>query len=35
CKELAASGVGSDFSPGDANYTPERDRDDDGIACES
>ncbi len=35
CKELAASGVGSNFRPGDANYTPERDRDDDGIACES
>lgn len=35
CKELKASGVGSDFTPGDANYTSDRDRDDDGIACES
>ena len=35
CKELRASGVGSDFTPGDANYTSARDRDDDGIACES
>lgn len=35
CKALKASGVGSNFTPGDANYTPERDRDDDGVACES
>ncbi len=35
CKELRASGVGSDFTPGDANYTQSRDRDNDGIACES
>ncbi len=35
CKELKASGVGSNFTLGDANYTPERDRDDDGVACES
>ena len=35
CKELAASGVGSDFTPGDANYTSRRDRDNDGVACES
>ena len=35
CKELAASGVGSDFRPGDANYTSARDRDGDGVACES
>ncbi|MGI8934162.1 MAG: excalibur calcium-binding domain-containing protein, partial [Phormidesmis sp.] len=35
CKELKASGVGSDFTPGDANYTSARDRDNDGVACES
>ena len=35
CKDLAASGVGSDFTPGDANYTSARDRDGDGVACES
>lgn len=35
CKELAASGVGSNFTPGDANYTSRRDRDNDGVACES
>ena len=35
CKELRASGIGSDFRPGDANYTSARDRDNDGIACES
>lgn len=27
CKELTASGVGSNFTPGDANYTSKRDRD--------
>jgi hypothetical protein len=35
CKDLQASGVGSDFTPGDANYTSARDRDNDGAACES
>ena len=35
CKELKASGVGSNFTPGDANYTSARDRDNDGVACES
>jgi len=35
CKALKASGVGSDFRPGDANYTSARDRDNDGVACES
>ena len=35
CKALSASGVGSNFRPGDANYTSARDRDNDGIACES
>ena len=35
CKKLKASGVGSDFRPGDANYTSGRDRDNDGVACES
>ena len=35
CKELRDSGVGSNFTPGDANYIQQRDRDDDGIACES
>jgi len=35
CKELKAMGVGSDFRPGDANYTLDRDRDGDGVACES
>lgn len=35
CKDLKASGVGSDFRPGDANYTSARDRDGDGVACES
>lgn len=35
CRELRDSGVGSNFRPGDANYTAARDRDNDGIACES
>jgi len=35
CKDLKAMGVGSDFRPGDANYTSARDRDGDGVACES
>ncbi len=35
CKDLKASGVGSNFTPGDANYTSARDRDGDGVACES
>ena len=35
CKDLAASGVGSNFTPGDVNYTSARDRDGDGVACES
>lgn len=35
CKDLKASGVGSNFTPGDANYTSARDRDSDGVACES
>lgn len=35
CKELKESGVGSDFTSGDANYTSARDRDNDGVACES
>ena len=35
CKDLADSGVGSDFRPGDANYTSARDGDGDGVACES
>ena len=35
CKDLKASGVGSNFTPGDANYTQKRDRDNDGVACES
>jgi hypothetical protein len=35
CKDLRARGIGGNFTPGDANYTPERDRDDDGVACES
>ena len=34
CKELRAMGL-SDFRPGDPNYTLKRDRDNDGIACES
>ncbi|KAM3106174.1 excalibur calcium-binding domain-containing protein [Phormidesmis sp. 146-33] len=34
CKELKAQGL-SDFRPGDANYTAKRDRDNDGVACES
>jgi hypothetical protein len=34
CDNLKASGL-SDFTPGDANYTPARDRDGDGVACES
>lgn len=34
CKELRAQGL-SDFSPGDPNYTESRDRDNDGVACES
>jgi hypothetical protein len=33
CKDLAASGLGP-FYPGDANYTSQRDRDNDGVACE-
>ena len=35
CKDLKANGVGSNFTPGDANYTSARDRDSDGVACES
>lgn len=35
CDKLKASGVGSDFTLGDANYTSDRDRDGDGVACES
>lgn len=35
CKDLRAMGVGSNFTPGDANYTSSRDRDNDGVACES
>ena len=34
CKELRAKGL-SDFRPGDPNYTSSRDRDKDGVACES
>ena len=34
CKQLRAMGL-SDFRPGDPNYTSKRDRDHDGIACES
>ena len=34
CKELRAMGL-SDFRPGDPNYSTSRDRDNDGIACES
>jgi flagellar biosynthesis GTPase FlhF len=34
CKELREKGVGRGFRPGDPNYTPKRDRDNDGIACE-
>jgi uncharacterized protein YkwD len=34
CKELKAQGL-SDFRPGDPNYTSARDRDNDGVACES
>jgi hypothetical protein len=33
CKELRALGL-SRFTEGDPNYTPQRDRDRDGIACE-
>lgn len=35
CSSLRARGVGSNFRPGDANYTSGRDRDGDGVACES
>lgn len=35
CKDLRSRGVGSNFTPGDPNYTARRDRDQDGIACES
>ncbi len=34
CKELKAQGL-SDFRSGDPNYTSSRDRDGDGVACES
>jgi Excalibur calcium-binding domain len=34
CKYLQTLGL-SDFTPGDPNYTDKRDRDKDGIACES
>lgn len=34
CAELRSMGL-SDFRPGDPNYTSSRDRDGDGIACES
>ena len=34
CKQLRSMGL-SDFRPGDPNYTSSRDRDHDGIACES
>ncbi|MGL4758947.1 MAG: excalibur calcium-binding domain-containing protein [Patescibacteria group bacterium] len=33
CKYLESQGL-SHFIRGDANYTPKRDRDNDGIACE-
>ena len=33
CKRLKAQGLGP-FYEGDINYTPQRDRDNDGIACE-
>lgn len=35
CTSLKERGVGSDFTPGDPNYTSSRDRDNDGVACES
>lgn len=35
CQSLRERGVGSNFVPGEANYTASRDRDGDGIACES
>ncbi|NJR68377.1 MAG: excalibur calcium-binding domain-containing protein [Synechococcales cyanobacterium CRU_2_2] len=35
CESLRDMGVGSDFTPGDPNYTLSRDRDTDGVACES
>ena len=35
CKDLRDRGVGSNFVPGDANYSSSRDRDNDGVACES
>lgn len=35
CASLRAMGVGSNFTPGDPNYTAKRDRDGDGVACES
>jgi len=33
CKELNEMGLGN-FRPGDPNYTPGRDRNNDGVACE-
>lgn len=33
CKYLRSLGL-SRFTPGDANYTSRRDRDNDGVACE-
>lgn len=35
CASLSAAGLGGNFVPGDANYTDARDRDGDGVACES
>ncbi|MGB3766211.1 MAG: excalibur calcium-binding domain-containing protein [Phormidesmis sp.] len=35
CKDLKAQGIGSNFTPGDPNYSSSRDRDNDGVACES
>ncbi len=35
CAYLKSIGLGNKFRPGDPNYTPERDRDSDGVACES
>ena len=35
CKDLEAQGIGSNFTPGDPNYSSSRDRDNDGVACES
>ena len=34
CKQLRAMGL-SDFRPGDPNYTSRRDRNHDGVACQS